>query len=127
MLEGAMGIDPDHISSSSRFRDASGDITIGLHIVRSALRLAVVLTIVLLSVLCPNFDSVMGFAGSALCFTICIILPLLFYVKLFEGRLSKFERVVDWSLIVVATIMAVMGTIWAVIPKDSLPDPMVVV
>lgn len=122
-----MGLDPDHISSSSRFRNDFGEFTIGLHLARSALRLAVVLTIVLLSVLCPNFDSVMGFAGSALCFTICIILPLLFYVKLFEGRLSKVERVIDWILIVVATVMAVMGTIWAVIPKDGLPDPMVVV
>lgn len=127
MLEGATGLDPDHISSSSRFRNDSGEITIGLHIARSALRLAVVLTIVLLSVLCPNFDSVMGFAGSALCFTICIILPLLFYVKLFEGRLSKVERAIDWILIIVATIMAVMGTIWAVIPKESLPGPMVAV
>lgn len=126
MLEGSFGIDPDHISSSSRFRDDSGEIKLNLHFARSALRVAVVIVIVLLSVICPNFDSVMGFAGSALCFTICIILPTLFYVKLFEGRIGRVELVIDWSLIVVATIMAVMGTIWAVVPKDSLPDAVVV-
>lgn len=95
---------------------------ISLHLARSALRVAVVFVIVLLSIICPNFDSVMGFAGSALCFTICIILPLLFYVKLFEGHIGRLELMIDWSLIVVATIMAVMGTIWAVVPKESLPD-----
>lgn len=127
MLEGSLGIDPDDISSSSRFCNDSGEIELNLHLARSALRVAAVFVIVLLSIICPNFDSVMGFAGSALCFTICIILPLLFYVKLFEGRIGRTELILDWSLIVVATIMAVMGTIWAVIPKDSLPDVGVVV
>lgn len=126
MLESAMGINPDNLSSSSRFRDASGDVTFSLHLLRSGLRVAVVVVIVLLSIICPNFDSVMGFAGSALCFTICIILPLLFYVKLFEGRIGRYELAMDWTLIIVATIMAVMGTIWAVIPKSSLPDVVVI-
>lgn len=95
-----------------------------LHLIRSALRVAVVVAIVGLSIICPNFDSVMGFAGSALCFTICIILPLLFYVKLFEGSISPTERIIDWTLIVVATVMAVTGTIWAVVPRSALPDLM---
>lgn len=121
MLEGTLGFDPDHISSTSRFRDDSGEIKFSLHLFRSALRVVVVFIVVLLSIICPNFDSVMGFAGSALCFTVCIILPLLFYVKLYDGRIGRTELIIDWSLIVIATIMAVMGTIWAVVPRNSLP------
>lgn len=63
----------------------------------------------------------MGFAGSALCYTICIILPLLFYVKMFEGKIGGLERIMCWVLILVASVMAGMGTVWAVVPREALP------
>ena len=62
----------------------------------------------------------MALMGSALCFTICIILPLAFYLKLFGNEISMKERVFDWFLIMVCSIMAVIGTVWAFLPKDKI-------
>jgi len=39
---------------------------------RVVVRLAVVLTFLVISILFPAFDSIMAFMGSALCFTICV-------------------------------------------------------
>ena len=113
MIEGALYLDPALAEPGSRKAFV-------IHLMRIGLRFVVVIVIVALSILCPNFDVIMGFAGSALCFTICIILPLLFYLKLFEGRLGVTERIVDWTLIIVATVLASVGTAWALIPKAYL-------
>ena len=122
MLESTLGLSPTTIAQDSIFRNPSTkNLTLTLHLLRSALRVLVVMIIILVSIICPNFDSVMGFAGSALCYTICIILPLLFYVKMFEGKIGGLERIMCWVLIVVASVMAGMGTVWAVVPREALP------
>ncbi|OLL26967.1 Vacuolar amino acid transporter 1, partial [Neolecta irregularis DAH-3] len=68
---------------------------------------------VLLSILFPKFERVVGFAGAFLCFSICVVFPLLFYMKIFEGQISLFKRIVMWIVIVWGTISAGLGTIWA--------------
>lgn len=69
-----------------------------------------------LAILCPSFDRVMALMGSTFCFTICVILPLLFYLKLFGKDVSTKERILDWLLIVICTVMAIVGTVWAFLP-----------
>ena len=66
----------------------------------------------------PDFDSIMALMGSALCFTICIILPVAFYLKLFCKEISLQERILDWLLIISCSIMAVAGSVWAFLPKE---------
>lgn len=70
----------------------------------------------------PDFDSVMALMGSALCFTICIILPVTFYLKIFWGsdeiRLS--ERILCFTLIAICTVLAVFGTVFAILPKEKI-------
>ena len=58
--------------------------------------------------------------GSAFCFTICVILPLSFYLKLFGEEISMKERTFDWFLIITCTVMALIGTVWAFLPKDMI-------
>ena len=58
--------------------------------------------------------------GSGLCFAICVILPIFFYLKLFGSEISRKERIIDWVIIVVSTIMAISGTIWAFLPKSLI-------
>jgi vesicular inhibitory amino acid transporter len=70
-----------------------------------------------LAILCPSFDRVMALMGSAFCFSICVILPLLFYLKLFGKDVSVKERIFDWFLIVICTVMAIIGTVWAFLPR----------
>lgn len=82
------------------------------------IRIAVVIVFVFISIIFPAFDSIMAFMGSTLCFTICVILPLLFYLKIFGKEISLRERVLDWVLIGVCSVMALVGTVWAFLPKS---------
>ncbi|KAI9802012.1 MAG: hypothetical protein M1825_003068 [Sarcosagium campestre] len=93
-------------------------------ITRGALKVTIrVLTIaifVAISILFPSFDRIMALSGSATCFTICIILPLSFYLKIFGNDISLKERILDYFLIISCSIMAVLGTVWACLPKELI-------
>lgn len=76
-----------------------------------------------ISILVPDFDSIMGLMGSALCFTICVILPVMFYLKIFSrdgGQIGRMETIVDWVLIVVCSGLGILGTVFAILPKEKL-------
>jgi vesicular inhibitory amino acid transporter len=76
-----------------------------------------------LAILIPDFDSIMALMGSAFCFTICIILPVTFYLKIFNSDdqgISKAERILCWCLALVSTVLATIGTVFAVLPKHKI-------
>jgi len=75
---------------------------------------------VVLAILVPDFDRIMALMGSAMCFSICVILPLMFYLKIFQGRIPMAERIIAYFLIVVSSIMAIVGTIASCLPRESL-------
>ena len=75
---------------------------------------------VIIAIVFPAFDSIMAFMGSTLCFTICIILPLMFYLKIFGKEVSMRERYMDYFLIGVCSILAAVGTVWAFLPKRMI-------
>jgi vesicular inhibitory amino acid transporter len=89
---------------------------------RAAIRLFVVVMIVILSIIFPAFDRIMAFMGSFLCFTICIIFPLAFYLKIFGKEISRGERILDWILLVISSILAAVGTVWAFLPREVLAN-----
>lgn len=60
----------------------------------------------------------MALSGSAMAFSICIVLPLAFHLKLFEKDLGVKEKVLNWFLIVVCSAMAIIGTVWVFLPKQ---------
>lgn len=76
--------------------------------------------IVLLAILVPSFDRIMALMGSVMCFSICIILPLAFYLKIFGKEISRKERILDWFLIVSCSMMAIIGTVWVFLPKHMV-------
>lgn len=117
MLEGILGLDP---LKKFKFQEPNSKDKLKLLILRSGLRFLVVAVIIILSILCPSFDVIMAFAGSALCLTTCVILPLLFYLKMYKGQIGALERIIDWTLILAASVMAVIGTVWALLPKQYL-------
>lgn len=75
---------------------------------------------VIIAILFPSFDRIMAFLGSFLCFGICVILPLLFYLKIYGDEIPFWERVGCWVLAIVSTIFAAVGTVAAFVPKESL-------
>jgi vesicular inhibitory amino acid transporter len=89
-------------------------------ILRVVIRILLIVVFVLIAIVFPAFDSIMAFMGSTLCFTICVILPLMFYLKIFGKEISMKEKVVDYLLIVVCSILAILGTIWAFLPKRMI-------
>lgn len=73
------------------------------------IKIGVNLTFVVLGILYPEFDKIIGLSGSSLCTLICIILPCAFYLKLCKPRNKWFYYLV----MVVALILGVVGTVSA--------------
>lgn len=73
-----------------------------------------------IAVALPAFDSVLSIMGSALCSTICIILPISFYFRIFGPQIQLKERIVGWILIVISAFFGTVGTIFTILPKATL-------
>ncbi|PYH94971.1 hypothetical protein BO71DRAFT_217502 [Aspergillus ellipticus CBS 707.79] len=87
---------------------------------RAVIRIFIVATIVFMAVLFPSFDRIMALMGSALCFTICIILPLAFHLKIFGDEISREERFLDWFLLIISSVLALVGTAWSFLPQETI-------
>jgi len=116
-LEIVCGLDARALPASESLTGMSG-LTRG--IAKLTIRIALPISIIIVSVFVPSFDKIMSLLGSLAGFTICIILPCLFHLTLFKGQLSVKQRVLDWSLVVIATIIALFGAVFAFIPKSTL-------
>jgi vesicular inhibitory amino acid transporter len=104
---------------------SEGPLPVGLSgfsrgILKFVIRVAVIVIFVIMAILFPAFDSIMAFMGSALCFLICVILPLLFHLKIFGKQIPAGERILNWILIVICSILAAVGTVFAFLPKSMI-------
>ncbi|KAL2370623.1 vacuolar amino acid transporter 1 [Blastomyces gilchristii SLH14081] len=88
--------------------------------VQSIARILTICIITFTAIVFPYFDRIMAFIGASLCITICIILPVAFYLRIFGSSIPFWERVVDWVLLGVCSVMAVVGTVWAFIPRERI-------
>ena len=86
-------------------------------LVKCGVRIFITLAVMSIAILCPSFDRVMALMGSAFCFTICVILPVSFHLRLFGKEISRSEFVMNWILIVTCTLLAAVGTVWAFLPR----------
>jgi len=114
-LESFAGLDPRSLAETSSLVGLPGYTRAALRVL---IRVFVVVVFVAIAVVFPAFDSIMAFMGSTLCFTICVILPLLFHLKIFGSEMSARQRVLDYAMIGVGTVLAVVGTVWAFLPKS---------
>lgn len=89
-------------------------------ILKIIVRIAIVVLLVVIAVVFPAFDSIMAFMGSALVFSVSVIMPLLFHVKIFGPELSRTERIGNYVLIGFSSLLAVVGTIFAFVPKSAI-------
>ena len=87
-------------------------------LLKAAIRLVVTLAIMTIAILCPSFDRVMALMGSVFCYSICIVLPVTFYLRLFGKQISVREWILCWVLIVSASVLAIVGTVWAFLPTS---------
>jgi vesicular inhibitory amino acid transporter len=89
-------------------------------IAKITLRIGTIVIFVVIAILFPSFDRIMTLLGSVACFSICIILPLAFHLKLFGKEISSMEKTMNWVLIVVSSIMAIVSTVFAFLPKELI-------
>ncbi|KAL4868487.1 hypothetical protein BDV12DRAFT_185858 [Aspergillus spectabilis] len=115
-IEVLCGLEP-HNDLSTNYTDRGVFVRQAL---RALIRILVVAVIVVMAIIFPSFDRIMALMGSALCFTICIILPLAFYLKIFGKEISPKERLLDWCLLVASSVLAIIGTVWAFLPQDMI-------
>jgi solute carrier family 32 (vesicular inhibitory amino acid transporter) len=83
-------------------------------------RVFVIFLFVSVAIVFPDFDRIIALVGSLLCISVCLILPLLFYIKIYDGEISQIELFTDYILVVVFSILAVLGTVWSILPPDYL-------
>lgn len=94
----------------STFNLTWAEETTTVKIGKALVRIFTVLMFVIMSILFPDFDKIMSLVGSLLCTTICLILPLAFYLKLYHGKIGLFETIMDWVMLVVFSALAIIGT-----------------
>ncbi|TKA28990.1 hypothetical protein B0A50_03402 [Salinomyces thailandicus] len=116
-LELFMGLDARAMSDSQAFTGLSG-ATRG--ILKITLRIVITLLFVIIAILVPQFDTIMSLLGAVACFAICIVLPCAFHLKLFGREISKAHRALDWGLIVISTVLAVVSTAFNFVPERML-------
>ncbi|KAF0558221.1 Solute carrier family 32 [Gigaspora margarita] len=76
-------------------------------------RTFVLTAVVFIAIKYPQFDRALELIGSFLFYAIAIIFPSMFYLKLYSNSLSWWEWLVNLLLILVCTVLAILGTIWA--------------
>ncbi|EJT68652.1 hypothetical protein GGTG_13779 [Gaeumannomyces tritici R3-111a-1] len=87
---------------------------------RGAIRVLTIFSFLIISILFPAFDRIMAFMGSALCFSICVTLPIAFYLKLFGNEISGKEKTVAWAIMLTSALLSLVGTVWAFLPKKLI-------
>lgn len=116
-LELFLGLDARTMGDAGSTHGMSG-LTRG--ILKIAVRLFCLVAFVLMAIAIPEFDTLMSLLGAVACFTICLILPCMFHLKLFHKELTFRQKAVDWTLIIVSTILGIVSTAFNFIPKDKL-------
>ncbi|KAI2767979.1 transmembrane amino acid transporter protein-domain-containing protein [Daldinia loculata] len=89
-------------------------------VLKALIRVLTLFVFLAIAILFPAFDTIMAFMGSALCFTICVTLPLAFYLKLFGHEISARERIFTWTVMLISLTLSVIGTVWAFLPKKLI-------
>ena len=114
-LELFLGLDARALADSAALTGLSG-YTRG--ILKVVLRIGITILFVILAILVPQFDTIMSLLGAVACFTICIILPCAFHLKLFGHEIPRAQKALDWGLIIVSTALAVVSTAFNFVPIE---------
>ncbi|KIW00791.1 uncharacterized protein PV09_07770 [Verruconis gallopava] len=116
-IEILAGLDARALAQSNSLVGMSG---FNRGLLKATIRILTVLIFVGIAIVFPSFDRIMTLLGSVCCFTICIILPLAFHLKLFSSEIGRAEKALNWVLIVISSIMAIVSTVFACLPKDLI-------
>jgi len=97
-----------------------GEDSFGVKAARVLIRVITTIVFVVIAIIFPAFDLIMTLLGAVCCFSICIILPVAFHLRLFGAELSYAEKTLNWVMLVSSCIMALVSTVFACLPRDIL-------
>lgn len=69
--------------------------------------------IVVLAYIIPGFDKIMSLLGAFFSFMISGIFPLVCHYYLFSDSMSIQHKMLDFTLFIIASCMALTGTLWS--------------
>ncbi|CAI5760399.1 unnamed protein product [Candida verbasci] len=78
-------------------------------VISFSIKIGVNFTFVVLAILFPEFDKILGMLGASICFIICNILPSLFYLKLCKN-INIYERLFVQLIIIISSIIGIFAT-----------------
>jgi len=79
--------------------------------VKNIVRVGIVLLSVGMAVGIPNFGDFISLVGAGACAALALVLPAFFHIRLFEGKLSKFQLCSDYCIVVAGIVFGIAGTI----------------
>jgi vesicular inhibitory amino acid transporter len=88
------------------------------HLLKAFFRILVTVVAVIIAIVVPSFELISALMGGAFGFLICVIMPISFHLKMFQGQLSKRQIVFDWIYIGISAILGITGTIWEFLPRE---------
>ncbi|KAI9301625.1 transmembrane amino acid transporter protein-domain-containing protein [Cunninghamella echinulata] len=65
----------------------------------------------------PGFDRIVAFLGALFSFGISVIFPLACYQKLYHSTMSTKDSIINWILLLISIILALVGTLWSCLPN----------
>lgn len=77
--------------------------------IRFSNRVVVNVLFIVIAMVLPEFDKIIALLGAALCFTICFILPCLFYKRICYKTIKPWESLVCDVTIVISAILSTLG------------------
>lgn len=86
-------------------------------VIRLSGRTFISFLVVFVAIVFPEFHQVLCLLGSLFSMIICVIFPCMCYSVLYKGKLSPGEIIVNKTIIIVSSIIAIIGTVWAFIPN----------
>ncbi|WFD33148.1 hypothetical protein MSPP1_004206 [Malassezia sp. CBS 17886] len=84
---------------------------------RAATRLAIAASVLLVAVLVPRLERIMGFLGAFLTYATCILGPILASMRLFPEERTGWTRARDVGVLGVTFVLAFLGTLASVWPE----------
>ncbi|CAG2229789.1 PAT [Mytilus edulis] len=92
----------------------------------NALRVIMVLITGMVVMVIPNFATLMALVGATCCTMLAFVLPGLFHMTIFKGSLTIYEVIIDWTLMFIGIVGAIIGTIDAFKRLSNAPSDEVV-
>lgn len=77
----------------------------------SLIKLILIVMSLSVAIFCPSFSFLCSLVGLICTMIVSVIFPAAAHLKLFGSKLTIFEKVLDWTLVVIGTVTAIVGTV----------------